>query len=66
MAQNFGCLFIILKLLIFRLIITYFGTLRMHRAPFLSKKKIRGSMSPDPPSKSLNQHHNRANNAPGI
>ena len=37
MANNFCCCFIILKIVDFRWIIKYFGTLRMHQiAPFLN------------------------------
>ena len=54
MAQNLGCLSS-KKMLIFSLIITNFGTLRMHQiAPILSKK-FRGSMPPEPPSTGGNQ-----------
>ena len=64
MAQNLGCWFIMI-LLIFRLIIKYFGTLRMHQiAPYLSF--FSGGACPQPPSTSVNQYHNRANYSPDL
>ena len=45
-----------LELLIFRLIIAYFGTLRMHQSvPF-----FQGEHAPGPPSTSVKPHHYRA------
>ena len=54
MAINYYCCsFINLKLLIFSLVIAYFGTPRLHQiAPFLLKFS-QGSMPPGPPSTSL-------------
>ena len=50
-----------LKLMIFRLMMTYFGRLRMHQiAPFSSK------ISGDPTSTSVNQHHYRVTYASGM
>ena len=62
LGEKFGTEF---GLLIFRLIIIYFGTLRMHQiAPVLSL--FFGGACPDPSSTSVNQHHNQANYATGM
>ena len=66
MAIKFVVDLLILKLLIFRLVITYFGTPRLHQiTPFLSKK-FRGSMPLDPPSNSVTTHCCRAAYAPAM
>ena len=62
------------KLLICRLIVTYFVKLRLHQIAPLLFKIFRGGgggggggrTSPDPPSTSVNQHHNRADFSPGM
>ena len=50
-------------MLIFRLIITNFGTLRMHQ---FYQKFSRESMHPDPPSTSGNQQSHKATYASGM
>ena len=67
MAINFVVVDLItLKLLIFSLVIAYFGTPRLHQnAPILSKFS-RGSMPPDPPTTSLAAHCYTATYAPAM
>ena len=58
------------KLLICRTRVTYFVKLRLHQIAPLLFKIFRGGgggrMPPDPPSTSVNQHHNMANYSPGM
>ena len=66
MAQNLGCWFIIKKMLIFRLKITNFGTLKMHEIASTLSKKFRGRMPPDPLPQMIIKNHNRATYASGM
>ena len=60
-GTKFGLLIYHPKMLILRLIITNFGTLRMHQiAPILSK------IFRTPLAKVIISNHNRANNASGM
>ena len=66
MAIKFSFLFFSLKLLIFRLVITYFGTPTLHQiTPFLSKI-FRGSIPRDPPSNSVFTQCYGATNTPAM
>ena len=54
------------KMLIFRLIITIFGTLRMHQIALILSKIFRGSMPPDPLAQVLINNHKSATYASGM
>ena len=54
-GTKFGLLIYHPKMLILRLIITNFGTLRMHKIAPILTKILRGRMPPDSPSTSDNQ-----------
>ena len=53
MAIKFSCRFFLLKLLIFRVVITYFGTSQIAPDLTIFVKKIPGDHAPGPPSNSV-------------